>query len=475
MPMQKHAWIFIFATFLLTVLAALYIAMNQLSAAAPIGLFLYIVMTATVMRLFVVEGPQHRSYEASTIILFASILLLNEWQFLLVVTISFAVEWAKQRYTNSTLLRGWYVQPFNMAKTILGGLSVYLLIERYEQWGSAFDKYTNIPMILAAIGLYVVVNQTFLLLWLLFVRGVSIWDTGMIRDGLLLEIPLASIGYVTVLLLQQNPLLSIFMLAPLALIYQSFMLPKLQADAMTRMEGVNAELTAANDEIQQLNGELLLTLAKIFDARDPYVGSHAAQVAAYAVAIAKEMKLADEQIEVVRQSAYLHDIGKIAIPEAILHKPAKLTDTEYEFVKKHAEIGADFIATSHGLRHVVPFIRHHHERWDGRGYPDGLAGECIPLEARILNVCDSVEAMASDRPYHKAMSIPEIIKEVIQCAGTQFDPEVVKAFIHIAEREGERLVINSARSVINQTLQSSQDLEGIKLKQFAQIYGLASV
>jgi putative nucleotidyltransferase with HDIG domain len=252
------------------------------------------------------------------------------------------------------------------------------------------------------------------------------------------------------------------------------MLPKIQADAMVRMEGVNTELTAANAEIQQLNGELLLTLAKIFDARDPYVGSHAAQVAAYAVAIAHELKLPTAQIEIIRQSAYLHDIGKIAIPEAILHKPTQLTDTEYAFVKKHAEIGADFIATSHGLRHVVPFIRHHHERWDGRGYPDGLAGEAIPLEARILNVCDSVEAMASDRPYHKAMSTEEIVKEVIHCAGTQFDPEVAKAFIRIAEREGQELVVNSARSVTQQTMYKSQEADEIKFERFAQIYGLAS-
>ncbi|MCB0104324.1 MAG: HD-GYP domain-containing protein, partial [Caldilineaceae bacterium] len=272
----------------------------------------------------------------------------------------------------------------------------------------------------------------------------------------------------------ENLLLSLFMLAPIALIYQSFMLPKIQADAMTRLEDMNAEMTEAYAEIQQLNEELFLTLAKFFDARDPYVGSHAAQVAAYAVAIAEEMDLPPERIEIVRQSAYLHDIGKIAIPEAILHKPSKLTETEYEFVKKHTQIGAEFLETSHGMRHLAPFIRHHHERWDGRGYPDGLVGEEIPLEARILNVCDSVEAMASDRPYHKALSTENIIKEVIDCAGTQFDPAVAKAFIRIAERKGQELVVNSARTVATHHVDQVPELDGFKLKHFAQIYGLAS-
>lgn len=476
MPLQKRAWIYIYGTFILTVAAVVYLMLGhvQRHEPAPFTLFFTIVLTTTLLRLFVVEGPQHRSYEASTIVLFASTLILAEWQFVLVVMISFSLEWLKEHWTNSSMLRSWYIQPFNMAKTMLGGMSVYTFLHLYATAPILLVSTEGIIVALVAIFFYVFVNQALVAMWLLFVRRVAIEETGMVRDGLLIEIPLASIGYVTILLLQQSALLPIFMLAPVALIYQSFMVPKIQADAMIRMEGVNTELTAANAEIQQLNGELLLTLAKIFDARDPYVGSHAAQVAAYAVAIAYELKLPTEQIEIIRQSAYLHDIGKIAIPEAILHKPTKLTDTEYAFVKKHAEIGADFIATSHGLRHVVPFIRHHHERWDGHGYPDGLAGEAIPLEARILNVCDSIEAMASDRPYHKAMSTEEIIKEVIHCAGTQFDPEVAKAFIRIAEREGQQLVVNSARSVIQQTMYKSQEADEIKLERFAQIYGLAS-
>jgi HD-GYP domain-containing protein (c-di-GMP phosphodiesterase class II) len=116
-------------------------------------------------------------------------------------------------------------------------------------------------------------------------------------------------------------------------------------------------------------------------------------------------------------------------------------------VKTHVTVGAELIEKTDRLCHLAPFIRHHHERWDGRGYPAGLSGEEIPLEARILNVCDSVEAMASDRPYHKGMSPDEVIAEVKRCAGTQFDPTIVEIFVRIVEREGTQFMINSAQMV----------------------------
>src|SRR5581483_7820681 len=142
-----------------------------------------------------------------------------------------------------------------------------------------------------------------------------------------------------------------------------------------------------NDAILRLNDELFEMLARFFDARDPYVGGHAATVANYATIIASELGITGERLKQVRQAAILHDIGKIAIPEKILHKESKLTDAEYELMKSHVKVGAELIESSEGLRHLAPFIRYHHERWDGRGYPSGLAAEEIPLEARILNVC----------------------------------------------------------------------------------------
>ena len=208
----------------------------------------------------------------------------------------------------------------------------------------------------------------------------------------------------------------------------------------------NQETISANNTVQQLNNELFSTLAQIIDARDPYVSCHAAKVADYAVVVAKEMKLPTERVDQIRQASLLHDIGKIAISEQVLQKKERLTEAEFEYVKTHAAIGAVFLETSHGLRHLARFVRHHHERWDGRGYPDKLRGEEIPFEARIIAICDSVEVMASDRPYRRAHSLHEIIAELRRMSGTQFDPMITEIFVHVLEREGDRLIVNSAHN-----------------------------
>jgi diguanylate cyclase (GGDEF)-like protein len=225
--------------------------------------------------------------------------------------------------------------------------------------------------------------------------------------------------------------------------------------SVRELKRMNAELTFANREVmlanlamQDLNEELFLTLSKIIDARDPYVGGHAAKVADYAIAIARELRMPEERLEALRQAGFLHDIGKIGISEQVLHKPSKLTDEEYEYVKKHAALGGEFLETSRALRHLSPFVRHHHERWDGKGYPDALSADEIELEARILAVCDAAEAMASDRPYRKGMSLDEMVEEIKRCAGTQFDPDVAAAFVKIVARERDRLITNSAQEVM---------------------------
>ncbi|MCB9421281.1 MAG: diguanylate cyclase [Ardenticatenaceae bacterium] len=209
----------------------------------------------------------------------------------------------------------------------------------------------------------------------------------------------------------------------------------------------NNELRNQAEEITLLNEELLLTLARSIDLRDPYVMEHSKNVARYAVLTAEELGLAPDRIEHIRKAGLLHDIGKLGIPETILFKPSGLSDEEYEIIKEHVNIGADLIYGCHSLRVLIPFVKYHHERYDGRGYPVGLAGKKIPLEARILNIADAVEAMASDRPYKKAMPPTEILAEVKRCAGTQFDPQVVAAFCNVVEKQGCSVIVNSARDV----------------------------
>jgi diguanylate cyclase (GGDEF)-like protein/putative nucleotidyltransferase with HDIG domain len=216
---------------------------------------------------------------------------------------------------------------------------------------------------------------------------------------------------------------------------------------VNQLKATNVELEQQSEEITSINEELLLVLAGISDLRDPYVVGHSQHVSRYAVLIAEELGLSAERVERVRKAGLLHDIGKLGIAEPILFKPSPLTEEEYEIVKQHVRMGAELLSVCHSLRDLIPFILHHHERFDGKGYPDGLKGGEIPLEARILCLADSVEAMASDRHYHKAMAPDEIIKEIQANAATHFDPNVVTAFTNVVERAGRSVIVNSARRV----------------------------
>ena len=205
----------------------------------------------------------------------------------------------------------------------------------------------------------------------------------------------------------------------------------------------NEELERRSTEILRLNDDLLRVLANAVDLRDPLVLGHSLNVARYAVAIADELGLSPERRDAVYRAGLLHDVGKLGIEEEILQKPSRLTRDEYDVIKRHAGFGARLISDAHALSGLMPAIRHHHERFDGRGYPDGLAGTSIPLEARIIGLADAVEAMASDRPYCAARPLADILEEALAHAGTQFDPEVVEAFRRVVERDTTGLVRNS--------------------------------
>jgi diguanylate cyclase (GGDEF)-like protein/putative nucleotidyltransferase with HDIG domain len=253
----------------------------------------------------------------------------------------------------------------------------------------------------------------------------------------------------------------VFALPPFMMYYVQKQYVERTEESAHELQRMNQELTRANEEIaganksiKELSDELFLVLAKIIDARDPFVSSHTTKVADYAVAIAAELGLPTLRVESIRQAALLHDIGKIGISEQILHKPAKLSSEEYQIVKIHTSLGAELLETCKSLRHLAPIVEHHHEWWNGTGYPDNLQGEAIPLEARILAVCDAVEAMASDRPYSRAISLDGIIAELRRCAGTQFDPNIVEKFVRVTERRGRQFVVNSARDVVR--LQAGQ-------------------
>jgi len=184
------------------------------------------------------------------------------------------------------------------------------------------------------------------------------------------------------------------------------------------------------DEKQILN--TIYALAATIEARDRYTYGHSRKVRSFAVELAEAIKMPPEKVTVISHAALLHDIGKIGIYDTILNKPEELTKEERELIKKHPQLSRDIIAHIPNLTTCLPAILHHHERWDGKGYPNGLKGEKIPIEARILAIADSFDAMISARPYRNPLPAEKVIEELKSCAGSQFDPNLIPFFLPIA-------------------------------------------
>ena len=176
---------------------------------------------------------------------------------------------------------------------------------------------------------------------------------------------------------------------------------------------------------RQSRDVLLSTLTE----REPKLGEHLHDVAKLAMAVGRELDMGPEELDEVARAAELHDVGKVAIPDAILNKPGPLDEAEWSFMRRHTIIGERILLSAPALRPVARLVRSSHERWDGSGYPDGLAGEEIPLGARIVAVCDAFDAMTTDRPYRSKISERAALRELVSCAAVQFDPRVVNAFV----------------------------------------------
>ncbi len=222
-------------------------------------------------------------------------------------------------------------------------------------------------------------------------------------------------------------------------------------DIVNTLRKKNQELEKSAEEINELNEGLLTTLSEIIDLRDPYVLGHSRLVSVYATEIAKVLNINQKQIELVRKAGLLHDIGKLGIPMELLTKPSSLTPKEYETIKTHAALGGDLVKNTPSLRPLEPIIRHHHERYDGNGYPDKIAGNQIVIEARVVAVADAIEAMSSDRPYRRALKPDKVKRELFEHSGTQFDPLVVDAAIKMLDKMQE----NEIRSTTQNGTRSS--------------------
>jgi putative nucleotidyltransferase with HDIG domain len=175
----------------------------------------------------------------------------------------------------------------------------------------------------------------------------------------------------------------------------------------------------------------LRALLAAVNARDSYTASHSREVVRLARGVSRSLDLGESETAEVEHVALLHDVGKIAIPDAILRKARALTEHEQTLMRQHPVVGAEILASTPELAHLAPAVRAEHERWDGGGYPDGLAGDAIPVASRIVFVCDAYHAMTSDRPYRRAMSADQAREEIARSAGTQFCPAAAAALLDV--------------------------------------------
>jgi len=208
---------------------------------------------------------------------------------------------------------------------------------------------------------------------------------------------------------------------------------------MNIIKSINKELKETYDRLEQSYMESIETLRLTVDAKDEYTRGHSDRVSEYSVLIGKKLGLLESDIKTLKIGGLFHDIGKIGVPDSILLKPGKLTDDEYSEIKNHPSIGAHILSSASIFSNLIPIVKHHHEKYDGHGYPSRLAGNDIPYFARIAAIADSFDAMTSRRTYRDSLPISTVIEEFERCKGTQFDPELADLFLDILQNHFDEI------------------------------------
>ena len=208
---------------------------------------------------------------------------------------------------------------------------------------------------------------------------------------------------------------------------------------MQLIKKINDELKTTYDKLESAYMETIEILRCTVEAKDAYTRGHSDRVSAYSVLIGEALGLPEEDLKTLKIGGLFHDIGKIGIPDSILLKTTKLDDEEYSEIKNHPAIGAHILSNATIFKDIIPIVKHHHERFDGRGYPGKLKGEEIPYFARIAAVADSFDAMTSKRSYRDSLPMDVVIEEIIKNSGTQFDPEIAKVFLDILANKPDEI------------------------------------
>jgi hypothetical protein len=295
----------------------------------------------------------------------------------------------------------------------LTAISVYLLLGGVSL--RSIDRLTDLTYVTRATGLPALLAfGAGLVLVNVLVHAAIALDSGRSLRAVLQENQRATAG----LTLATTPLVFIF-----AWVYAAFGVIA-AATLWVPILGLR-QFQRTNLELEQTNEELLELMVKSIEARDPYTSGHSRRVQQFSTIIARAIGRSDREIEQIGRAALLHDVGKIYEKYAgVLSKQDKLSPEEWAIIQEHPQDGANLIATMTRLRDLVPAVRHHHENWDGTGYPDRIAGNAIPLAARIIRFADTIDAMTTDRPYRRPLTEAQVKAEVIRCKGTQFDPEI---------------------------------------------------
>ena len=206
-------------------------------------------------------------------------------------------------------------------------------------------------------------------------------------------------------------------------------------EQMNTIKTINKQLHDKNEELERAYLDTIGILRQTVEAKDPYTRGHSDRVSEYSVLIGKKLDLDEKTLHILKIGGLFHDIGKIGIPDSILLKESKLSDEEYSQIKNHPMIGVHMLGDAAIFTDILPIVKHHHERYDGRGYPSQLVGEDIPYVARIAAVADTFDAMTSKRSYRDSLPIDVVRAEIERCSGTQFDPNIAKVFLDIMDND----------------------------------------
>ena len=339
---------------------------------------------------------------------FAAAIVAPNWTSILgVVVVKAGVEiWRRKTPIKAVLNVSAYCLMQNVAITVYTGFGGTALRELDHSTLVQATRETGLQA-LAAFALAMLTQN-------LLVLGAIALDSGRTMRALVRENQGATAGIDVIAV----PLIFVF-----AWVYTAYG-PVAAAAMWAPILGLR-QVNRTNLELLQTNEELLELMVKSLEARDPYTSGHSRRVQRYSTVIARAIGLSEKQIEEISRAALLHDVGKIYEKyAAVLSKQDKLTPEEWAIIQDHPADGANLVSTMTKLRDIVPAIRHHHENWDGTGYPDGLAGERIPVASRIIRFADTIDAMTTERPYRAPLTEAQVRAEVIRCRATQFDPQI---------------------------------------------------